>query len=344
MKPAVAVARVAQTRLSERPTIAAVCRPILAGAVEPSFVANEIARQGFPVQSIETESADLADIDVLLFLGNAGWRPKIIQQIRGLPAAERPFVAIWHWEPLPPPHASGLPRPGLGIRELGKIVLRDARATDPFTNFATLRGMMADDLIDLLVVSTPSRQEFLAEEGYPAEYIPLGAGPDHGRDLGSIRDIDVLFLGETRTPRRSQTLKQLKRLGLEVSVAGSWEDPRYWGEERTALLNRVKILLNIPRSKGDYSGLRMLLGGANGAMVLSEPLYRPQPFLAGQQYVEAEPSQLPSMARMYLDDEPARLTITRAARRLILGDATRERSVARLLDIISSKVKVGTRS
>jgi hypothetical protein len=92
--------------------------------------------------------------------------------------------------------------------------------------------------------------------------------------LGLERDIDVLFLGDVRVARRRRALDFLQSSGINVTVAGSWEDPQYWGENRTKLLNRTKILLNIPRTAGDYSGLRMFLGAANGAVILSEPFCR----------------------------------------------------------------------
>jgi hypothetical protein len=342
MKPAVAVAQTAQTKVPELPKITAVCRTILAGAVEPAFVAAEIERQGPSIETIESRTADLSSSEVLLFLGNASWKPEIVQQLRALPRQQRPFVAVWHWEPLPPSRMSGIPKPALGIREIGKILLRDPRATDPHTNFSRLRAMLDDGLIDLLAVSTLGRQEFLAEQGYTNEFIPLGSGLEHGSDRGGVRDIDVMFLGDARVPRRKKMLKQLSQRGLNVTIAGSWKDPRYWGKARTALLNRVKILLNVPRTQGDYSGLRLLLGAANGAMILSERLYRPSPFMPGRHYVEAEQSEIPERARSFVADTSARLTITRAASELTTT-ATRQRSVTRLLRAIADGLAKGRR-
>lgn len=337
MKPAVAAAKTAQKSAAQRLKIAAVCRPIAGGAVEPEFVAQEISAQGFDVQTFAADSADFSSSDVLLFLGNAAWRPGIVQRLRRTPPIERPFVAVWHWEPLPPPESSGLPRPQLGVREIGKIVLRDARATDPYTNYLRLRAMQKDGLIDLLAISTRSRQEFLAEKGIASSYVPLGYGSQHGSDLGIERDIDVLFLGDSRLPRCRQVMERLRTLGLNIQVAGGWEDPQYWGDERSVLLNRVKILLNIPRAQGDYAGLRMFLGAANGAMILSEPLYRPEPFLPGAHYIEAQLAEMPARVREYLNDDSRRLAITQAARQLATQESTRERSVARLMELIEEQ-------
>lgn len=340
MKPAAAVARTAQTRVPELPKITAVCRTILAGAVEPAFVAAEIHRQGLSIETTETPTRNLSSSEVLLFLGNASWKPDIVQQLRALPRQQRPFVAVWHWEPLPPTRASGIAQPTLGVRELGKILLQDPRATDPKTNFSRLQAMLDEGLIDLLTVSTLGRQEFLSEQGYPSQFIPLGAGPEHGAEGDGVRDIDVLFLGDARVPRRRKILKHLGKLGLDVTVAGSWKDPRYWGQERTALLNRVKILLNVPRTEGDYSGLRLLLGAANGAMILSERLYRPSPFTPGKHYVEAEVSAIPETAHSFIDDVDARQVIASAAK-VLTTTATRQHSVSQLLYAIADGLAKG---
>jgi hypothetical protein len=304
--------------------------------VEPEFVAEEIRRQGFPLIPVAAESADLSAADVLIFLGNAAWRPQIIRQLRQTPKGQRPFVAIWHWEPLPPSRASDLPRPKLELREIGKIVLRDPRATDPYTNFSTIRRLHQEGIVDLLAVSTRGRQEFLHEQGILSSFIPLGCGQQHGRDLGLERDIGVLFLGDVRTARRRRAINFLRGSGIQVTVAGSWEDPQYWGENRTKLLNRTKILLNVPRTPGDYSGLRMFLGAANGAVILSEPLYRPEPFLPGQHYLEAELAQMPLIARNLLQDHARGTAIAESARDLATQVATRSHSVAKLLQAIEA--------
>jgi len=304
--------------------------------VEPEFVADEIRSQGFPRIPIASETADLSAVDVLLFLGDAAWRPQVIRQLRRTPRALRPFTAVWHWEPLPPSAASCLPRPKLGLRELGKIVLRGPRATDPYTNFSTLSRLCQEGIVDLLAVSTRGRQEFLEEQGIASSFIPLGYGPQHGQDLGLERDIDVLFLGDARVARRQRALDFLQSSGINVAVAGSWENPRYWGANRTRLLNRTKILLNVPRTPGDYSGLRMFLGAANGAIILSEPLYRPEPFLPGQDYVEADLEQMPSVAASLLQDHARRIALAQAARDHATQVSTRSHSVSTLLRAIEA--------
>jgi hypothetical protein len=108
---------------------------------------------------------ELAEAPALLVLGNANWFPQLCRQLEQTPSERRPLVAIWHTEPLPPPAISGLPRPRPHLREVANIVLRDPRATDPYTNIRRLRRLHLQGLPDLLGVSTPERQDFLAEQG-----------------------------------------------------------------------------------------------------------------------------------------------------------------------------------
>ena len=79
------------------------------------------------------------------------------------PRYRRPYVLLWHSEPLPPARATGLPLPWLNLREVAKVVLRDARATDVYTNYFTLRSLHRVGIPDVLVLSSRGRQEFLAE-------------------------------------------------------------------------------------------------------------------------------------------------------------------------------------
>ncbi|MGH9661033.1 MAG: hypothetical protein ACRD96_20970, partial [Bryobacteraceae bacterium] len=181
---------------------------------------------------------------VLCIVGNINWFPRLGRWLEKTPPVERPFIALWHYEPLPPPRAAGLPRPRLSLAEIAKIALRDPRATDVFSNFSHLRSLVRRGIPDLVMVTTEGRREYLAERGIESQWVPLGWVSRFGRPLGRQRDIDVLFLGARNVPRRLQILRRLARSGLRVVEAGDWNDPACWGEPRVELLNRARILLN----------------------------------------------------------------------------------------------------
>jgi len=289
---------------------------------------------GHRVTQVADEVLDLTAPDLVWIDGNANWYPAVCRQLMAGPA-RRPLVVLWHSEPLPPPRAAGLPIPRLHLREIAKIVLRDSRATDVYSNWFRIRKLARHGLPDILVVSTGGRQEFLAEHGIDAHLVPLGYRPAYGRDLGLQRDIDTLFLGSPDVPRRRRSLDRLRRRGVDVVERGGWFDSANWGEERVRLLNRTKILLNFGRYPGELSGMRLILGLANKALVISEPIYRPAPYVPGTHYVSATIEEMPEVIRYYLAHEDQRRRIVAEGHRLVMQEITLERSAARILALVA---------
>jgi len=263
--------------------------------------------------------------------GNVNGFPALCRQLAATPQAERPLVVVWHIEPLPPPKATGLPWPRPHLRELGKILLRHANANDVYTNYWRLRSLARQGLPDVLAVSTRAGCQFLAERGTVAHWVPFGYDPSYGHDLNLPRDIEVLFLGEHHIPRRRRLIEGLRRQGINLLAVGSWSDPAYWGENRTRLLNRAKIVLNLQRYPGALSGLRFILAMANKALAVSEPIYDPAPYVPGKHYVSASPEDFPRVIRYYLTHEDERAAIADEGHRLVTQELTLARSVEQLL-------------
>ncbi len=311
-------------------TIAACIRTVPGGQTEGARIAAALERMGCRVTPLGARRWSAADGPVLLILGNASWYPAVLRQLLSEPKERLPLVVIWHWEPLPPPDASGLAWPWLTLRELGKIALRDWRANDVYTNYWTLRKLSRRGVIDLLAASTPGRVEFLGERNIVARYLPLGYSPDHGYDMKRTRDIDVLFLGDMRPLRRKWLIALLRRRGIQVHAAGDWADPAYWGERRTELINRSKIFLNLQRFPGEYSGLRLIIGMANRALVVSEPMYRPGPFVPGVHFVSATVEEMPGVIEYYLENDAERERIATEGHRLVTEQLSLDESIRKL--------------
>lgn len=273
--------------------------------------------------------------EVLLLLGNANWYPAIYRQLTARPRSERPFVVIWHYEPLPFPAASGFPLPRLHVRQIARILLLSNRASDAYTNYLRLRLLARKQLPDLLVISTRGGWEFLAERRIAAHWVPLGYTPSFGYDMGLSRDIDVLFIGVFNVPRRKRLIGQLRQQGINLVAVGDWSDPAYWGEDRTRLLNRTKIVLNLQRFPGQMSGQRLILGMANMALVISEPMYKPAPYVPGKHYVSATIEEMPQIIRYYLAHENEREAIAREGHHFVTQEVTLERSVSQILRLIT---------
>jgi hypothetical protein len=159
----------------------------------------------------------------------------------------------------------------------------------------------------------------------------MGYHPSYGRDLALERDLDVLFLGALDVPRRRRLIKRLRAAQVSVEAMGSWYGTDTWGESRTRLLNRTRVLLNLQRYPGELSGQRMLLGMANKALVISEPIYMPGPYVPGQHWVQAAIEDMPETIAHYLAHEDQRRAIVEAGHDLAVNHLRIEQSVAEIL-------------
>jgi len=216
--------------------------------------------------------------------------------------------------------------------------LRDRRASDVYSNYWRLRRLVQKGLPNVLTVSTPGRQEFLSERGITSHHVPLGHDPFYGHDMGLIRDIDVLFLGDLRIPRRKRLIKRLRRNGVTLEAVGSWFDPTFWGENRTRLLNRTRVLLNIQRYPGELSGSRLILALANKALPISEPMYSPAPYVPGKHFVSATIEEMPEAIEYYLTHNEERKRIVDEGHRLVTQKVTMKRSISRILELIGEHI------
>jgi hypothetical protein len=302
-------------------------------------VADVLRSDGFDVDRVAQADLELRPGRVLWMSGNPGWYKGTFQRLAKLPASNRPFVVVWHYEPLPMPAAAGIRMERLHTRELAKIVLRDARITDPYSNARYLTRLSSAGLIDLLVVTSSSAHEFLAGREIASSVVPLGSNPRDGKDLGLARDIDVLLLATLDVPRRKRVIRHLRGRGISLVALGDWKNPAYFGDQRTELLNRTKILLNIPRHEGLLSGRTMIIGMMNRALVVADPIYRSEPYRPGEHYVSAKIADMPDAIARYLQDENARATITTAAHGFVTNELTMERSVHSILGLVEERLR-----
>jgi hypothetical protein len=290
-----------------------------------------IAAAGYRVTVASDEDFVFDSADIVWIQGNVNWFPRARSLLARATRETRPFTLAWHTEPLPFPRDSGFPQPRLTLREFAKIVLRDSRATDSWTNSRRIAQLMRSGVLNLCVVSSRSRQAYLEQKQIPAEFVPLGYESRMGRDLGTPRDIDVLFVGTLDDSRHRKAIRFIRSHGIEVHAAGSWTNEAYWGDSRTELINRAKIFLNVQRHPGQYSGLRMVLGMGNRSMVVSEPVHDPFPYEPGVHYISTPLEQMPETILRYLADDAARATIADAGHYFVTTQLTMEKSVAAIL-------------
>jgi hypothetical protein len=329
----------------------AVCwRPVPARTGEEHAITKLARQQGNRVVQTPDSHLDLRALDVVLMLENCGWFPAILREFKAARKdALLPLLAVWHWEPLPLPKAAGVPTLRLNTREIAKVLMRDARATDVFTNLRNLRWLSREARPVLLVVSSQAWQESLAERGITAQWVPYGYEVGDGilaeGESEGERDIEALFLGSLEIPRRRKIVKELRGLGVNLEAQGSWFKKQLWGEDRARLINRAQAFLNIQRHPREIGAHRMILGMANHSLVLSEPIYKPAPFLPGKHYVEAEVREMPEVLRYYRAYPGERAAIVDRAYRFVTQELRMETSVSRILSLIQTmrcRVKAGS--
>jgi hypothetical protein len=289
------------------------------------------------VETVENSAFRPRTDTLVLIPGNARWFRQSLTALAAMPDNRRPPVVVWHSEPLPYASTAPVPRPRLNAQEIAKIALRDERITDAYSNARYLRQLARVGLPDLLVVTSEDKREYLAELGIEAAVLPLGYHPPRTAPTSRTRDLDVLFLGIV-VPRRRRVLRRLRRKGVEVVNLGSWTDPALWGQHRAELLSRVKILLNLSRNPGQFAGTRLTLGMGAGCLVVSEPIYRPEPFVTGEHYVSAPPEELPQTIEWYLAHDGARDRIAAHGHEFVTQQLTLVRSVTQVLALLEKRL------
>jgi spore maturation protein CgeB len=123
--------------------------------------------------------------------------------------------------------------------------------------------------------------------------------------------------------------QSLQAKGLRLEIV-----PRYClGRERTELLNRARISLNMVSYPWDFPGARFLLSIGCGALVVSEPLENPGPYRAGEHFVQAEVADLPKIIAYYVAHEAEREALTRSAFRFVTCELTLKSSMAHIMEV-----------
>jgi hypothetical protein len=187
-------------------------------------------------------------------------------------------------------------------------------------------------LPDVLAVTSARRVQWLRTLGIEAIHVPTAYGPSYGRDLGLPRDIPVAWIGignrggiwaERRVRLLNRITEELARRGVAV---------HHWfgglgGEERTAVLNRTKVLINLLQHPQDFNGHRLILGAANKALVASEPMVDSEPLQPGRHMIQAPVEELADRIVYYLEHEDERRRITEAAYELATTRLTMPRAL-----------------
>jgi hypothetical protein len=168
--------------------------------------------------------------------------------------------------------------------------------------------------IDLVACGTPTRLAFLRQAGIPTRFVPLAFHPAWGEPGTEERDVDVLFVGTCESPNRSNlvpsVLRQLREWGFrtcEINVFPS-------GRQRTAMLQRARVVLNVLRFPWEFPGPRLFASAACGALCVSNEAVQNQPFQPDLHFIRAPRARMAESISWFLTHEEERRQ--RAARAL----------------------------
>jgi hypothetical protein len=187
--------------------------------------------------------------------------------------------------------------------------------------------------LDHYVASTNQRTRFLTGRKIPAHFVPMGAYEEMGHDLGLHRDIQVGFLGDIKYGRRASLLRdlseRLKKNNISlVQVIGNCH-----GEQRSAWLNRTRILVSLHNYSWNPAWIRFLLAASCGTLVVSEPMNDEHPMVAGVHYVAADVEEMPQVIQRLLANPEIIRQMTTAAKQLCLQELALLHSVEKLVNL-----------
>jgi hypothetical protein len=293
-----------------------------------------IAALGHEPVEFTQNNALSANLDFVIAPGPFGSLVPLCRQLLSMPAGQRPAFVLLMTEQLPSPALpewfrfnAGLARSWverLAYTRSSANGWRAATALNWFLSKGTryryygdLYWMRSQGLLTVLALWSYWTAEFLRARGFDPLVLTGGIQQDWGRDLQIERDIPALWIGKPGSTRRARMIhalrEQLRRHGVEMMVVDGKEHPYVFGEKRTILVNRTKILVNLLREPWDDNSMRYALAAHNRALIVTEPTLPHTPHKPGIHLVEAPFEKMADTICYYLKHEEERLQIVENA-------------------------------
>jgi hypothetical protein len=308
-------------------------------------IAHELLQLGhFPVQ-FWANAGIPPHCDVIFSFAPYGKFLQIPASIAKLPPKKRPILVHWNTEGIPDPrlpwsimHPISAMRSLLGRTSLSKSrlltweldrMLRFRYIGDYY--YAYKRGQL-----DIFADSSELYAQFHRKHGLPTTVMPWGASPTWYDALGTARDIDVLWMGQRGSGRRSKLLDNLvdnlTSHRVNLYIADNIANPFVFGKDRTRLLNRAKITLNLTRTWYDDNFSRFALAAPNCSLIVSEPLLSHcSQYQAGVHYISAPIAELADTILYYLLHEAERQAIVENAYTLVTEQLTFKKGIETIM-------------
>ncbi|GAB4531028.1 MAG: hypothetical protein Kow0063_09820 [Anaerolineae bacterium] len=291
-------------------------------------------------------------LDMIISYGPWGSLVPLANQLLSLSRAQRPAFVLWLSEQLPNPELPGW------IQYLGGAVRSQAERLAYHRNgqghwhlvphlrwlttkayrfryYGDLFWLKRQGILSALATTSSWTAQFLRARGFDPILAYEGAHPSWDPGVQVERDIPVLWIGKTATRRRacllSRIRRELKERGVEMLVIDGVEHPYVFGQERTALLNRTKIVVNLLRKEWDDNSFRYYIAASSRALIVTEPTLPHTPFLPDVHLVQSPIEHMADTIIHYLSHEQERQQIADRAYHLVTEELTMKRSLAQIL-------------
>jgi hypothetical protein len=322
------------------------------------IICDALAALGHQTEQIRPVSQDFSKVDIVFSYGPYGSFLTVPTALAALPYTKRPIFVHWNTEGLP-----NLKIPwrllqviGAWRSWIGRLATSPNRTSQQLAKTYPIAWLNAhmfryrylgdyyyahrQGWIDVFADSSLVYGKLHHRSGLPTLFVPWGAAPRWYDNLNLERDIDVLWMGN-REGRRHKLLQfisnKLRAQGIKIYIADGIENPFIHDRERTELLNRSKITLNLTRTTYDDNFSRFSLAAPNRSLIVSETVLPHCPmFETGKHYVSTPVEQLVETILYYLQNDDARLQIIEQAYQLVTTKLTFSNSMKEILNAIDN--------
>ena len=296
------------------------------------------------------------NLNVVFVCGPFGSLVPLVNQLVACPESERPSLVYIMTEQLPNPdlpewlrYAGGLMRSWLERLAFQQQAQGDwrfhpqlswlAAKGHRFRYYGDLYWLRREGLLSVLAIPSRWTAGFLRTRGFDPMVLPPSV--NQGEDLELERDIAVLWIGKPGTTRRARLLKRLRadlrERGVELLTIDGVEHPYVFGQERTILLNRTKVIVNILREKWDDNSMRYVLAAPCRTLVITEPTLPHSFFEPGVHLVETPFEKMADTICYYLTHEEERQQIVKRAYQLVTEQSGLEKINQILERVLASR-------
>lgn len=331
------------------------------GIVE--VIGDELVHLGYTPVLVHATHQIPRESSFLFTYGPYGPLMPFLSQLDDIPQSQRPISVHWNTEGVPDlrlpwklVQAVGIQRswaeqflqeaapPWLRRVSQGPLLRPFAYGMKRFRYVGDLYRARQRGWVNVVADSSQIYAKRRSDYGLPTLFAPWGVTGKWYKEMNVKRDIDVLWMGNRSTRRRAKILDSLRDTlraeGVRVYMADNVESPFIYGDERTELLNRAKITLNITRTWFDDNFSRFALTGPNRSMIVSETLLPHCPYFEpGTHYAAAPVAQLAAAILYYLEHDEARQRIVENCYDLMTSKLTMRDSIQRIMEAAESEAR-----